>query len=95
MALVEAKKLKGVVTTAWPGDDSGGGQSQPEGVGARGAADGVGHAQLLRSGFFKGGNRLTQNELLRGQDLAEGLHEFPVEGLILALEVQHGHRLGG
>ena len=61
------------------GANSGGGQRQPEGVGARGAADGVGHAQLLRRGFFKGGNRLAQNELLRGQDLAERVQQFLVE----------------
>jgi hypothetical protein len=33
--------------------------------------------------------------LLRGQHRAKSLHEFLMEGLVLALEVQHGHRLGG
>src|ERR1035437_9027725 len=109
MALVEAKKLKGVVTTDWPEPGSprtgpgpwggepisAGGQRQPKGVCARGAADGVGHAQPLRCGFFKGGDGLAENELLRGQDLTESVQKFLMEGLILAFEVQHGHRLGG
>src|ERR1035437_6117124 len=75
--------------------DFGGGQRQPKGVCARGAADGVGHAQPLRCGFFKGGDGLAENELLRGQDLTESVQKFLMEGLILAFEVQHGHRLGG
>jgi hypothetical protein len=33
--------------------------------------------------------------LLRGQDLTDGVQKFLMEGLVLALEVQHGHRLGG
>ena len=53
IALTEAKKLKGVVMTAAPGSDSGGGQGQPESVGARGAADGVGHAQLRQRRIFQ------------------------------------------
>ncbi len=49
------------------GADAGGGQRQPEGVGARGAAHGVGHAQLLGRGPLKGGDRLAKDELLRLQ----------------------------
>ena len=77
------------------GANFGGCQCEPESVCARGATDGVGHAQPLRGGFFKGGNRLAQNKLLRDQDLIEGVEKFLMEGLVLAFEVHHGHRLGG
>ena len=94
MALTEAKKLKGVVTTACAGADAGGGQRQPESVGARGAADGVGHAQLRSGGLFKGGYRLAKNELLRLKHMPDRVQQFLVERAVLALEVQHGHGLG-
>jgi len=75
------------------GADAGGGQREPESVSARGAADGVGHAQLDGSGFFKGGNGLAQNELMGLQDMPDRPHQFIVEQAVLALEVQHGYRL--
>ena len=77
------------------GADAGGGKREPECVSARGAADGVGHAQLRFSGALEDGNLLTQNELAGIEDSAERLEEFVVERLVLALEVEHGDRLGG
>ena len=77
------------------GADSGGGQGQPESVGARGAAHGVGHAQLDSGGFFKGGYRIAENELLRLKHLPDRVQQLLVERAVLAFEVQHGHRLGG
>jgi len=77
------------------GTDAGRGQREPEGVSTRGAADGVGHTQLDGGGFFKGGNGLAQNELLRLQDMADRPHQFIVDQAVLAFEVQHGYRLGG
>ena len=53
------------------------------------------HAQPLGGGALEGGNRLAENELLPLQHLADGLHQLTVERGVLALEVQHGHRLGG
>ena len=77
------------------GADAGCGQREPESVSTRGAADGVGHTQLDGSGFFKGGNGLAQNELLRLQHMPDRPHQFIVELAVLALEVQHWDRLGG
>ena len=77
------------------GADSGGGQGQPEGIGARGAAQRVGHAQLLLGGALKGGYRLAKDELLRLKHVGDRIQQFLVERTVLALEVQHGHRLGG
>ena len=75
------------------GADAGGGQGQPEGVGAGGAADGVGHAQLRGRGALKGGDRLTEDKLLRLKYMRRRHPAVPVERLVLALEVQHGHGL--
>ena len=72
------------------GADAGGGQRQPEGVGAGGAADGVGHAELLGGCAFKCGDRLTEDKLLRLQYMADGFEQFVVERLVLAFEVEHG-----
>ena len=95
MELTEAKKLKGVVTTAMPEPDAGGGQGQPQGIGARGAAHGVGHAQLRGCGLLECGYRLAKDELLRLKHMVHRIQQFPVERAVLALEVQHGYRLGG
>jgi len=77
------------------GTDASGGKREPEGVSTRGAADGVGHAQLCLSGTLEDGNLLTQNELAGIEDSTERFEEFVVERLVLALEVEHGDRLGG
>ncbi len=69
--LTEAKKLNGVVTTAWPGAHARGGQRQPQGVGARRASQSMGHAQLLRGGFFECGHLAAKDELLRFEYPAE------------------------
>ena len=95
MELTEAKKLNGVVRTAEPCADARGSQRQPEGVGPRRAAEGVGHAQLAGSGLLKGGNLLAKNELLRLKHMAHRLQQFLVQGLVLALQVEHGNGLGG
>jgi hypothetical protein len=55
----------------------------------------VGHAQLRSGGTLKGGYRLAQNELLLLKDGIERSQQLMVEGLVLALEVEHGDRLGG
>ncbi len=94
MALTEAKKLKGVVRTAAARADSGGGQRQPQGIGARGAAHGVGHAQLPGCGLLKGGHLLAKDKLLRLKHMPEGFQQFLVERLVLALQVEHGYGLG-
>jgi len=77
------------------GADVGGGQREPESISTRGAADGVGYAQLDGGGFFKGGDGLAENELAGFEDIAERLEKLAVERLVLAFEVQHGDRLGG
>jgi hypothetical protein len=71
------------------------GKREPEGVSARGAADGVGRAQMRFRGSLEDGNLFTQNELAGFEDMADSFEKFVVEGLILALEVQHGDGLGG
>src|SRR5208337_2256187 len=76
------------------GADGGGGQREPEGVSARGAADGVGRSQVRCRGSLEDGNLFTQNELAGFEDTIERLEKFTVEGLILAREVQHGDGLG-
>ena len=86
MALTEAKKLNGVVMTASPG---------PMPAGAGGAAEGVGYAELFGGRFFEDGHRLAENELLGVQHATDGFKEFLLQWAVLALQVQHGHRLGG
>jgi hypothetical protein len=54
----------------------------------------VGYAHPLRRGLLKGGYRLAKNELLRLKYMANGLQQFLMERLVLALKVQHGHILG-
>ena len=93
MAADRGEKAEGGGDDGVAGADSGGGQRQPESVGARGAADGVGHAQLRGGGLFKCGNRLAEDKLLRLQYMADGFQQFLVEGLVLAFEVEHGHGL--
>ena len=77
------------------GADAGGGQRQPEGIGAGGAAQCVGHAQLPGSGALKGGYLLAKDELLSLKDSPDRIQQFLVERAVLALEVQHGDGLGG
>jgi hypothetical protein len=55
----------------------------------------VGYAELFGRRLFECGYRLTQDELLSFKDLADCLEQFLLERLVLAFEVQHGHRLGG
>src|SRR5271166_932375 len=77
------------------GADGGGGQREPEGVSARGAADGVGRSQVRCRGSFKGCNLLTKYKLTSFEDSLKRREKFAMEGLILAREVQHGDGLGG
>jgi hypothetical protein len=51
------------------------------------------HAQLSCSRLLKGCYRLTENELLGLQDMADCLQKLLMEGSILAFEVEHGNRL--
>jgi len=53
------------------------------------------HAQLPRRGPLKGCHRLAQDELLRLKYVVHGFQQFLVKRAVLALEVQHGHGLGG
>ena len=55
----------------------------------------MGHAQPLCRGALKRGHRPAQDELLGLQHMAHGFKQFGVQRAILALQVQHGHRLGG
>ena len=74
--------------------DSGCGQGQPESVGARGAADGVGHAQVrgrLRSKAATGSPRIN---CCVCSTCPRASSKFLMERLVLAFEVQHGHGLG-
>ena len=95
MALTEAKKLKGVVTTAVPGPI-------PAAASASHRAS-VPEEQPMAwatpswrgGGLLKGGYRLAQDKLLRLKYMPERLQQLLVERLVLALEVQHGHGLGG
>ena len=52
------------------------------------------HAQLRRRGALKSGHLAAKHELLRLQHLLEGSQQFLMQGLVLALQVQHrdGHR---
>ena len=77
------------------GADARGGLSQPQGIGARGAADGVGHAQTLFRCPLEGGHGFTEDELLRLQHMPKSFKQFRMERTILAFQVQHGDRLGG
>jgi hypothetical protein len=77
------------------GADAGGGKGEPEGVSARRAADGMSDSELRGGGSLEGRNRLSQNELLLLQYVADGLHKLLMEGLILAFQVQHRNWLGG
>ena len=77
------------------GADAGGCQGKPESVGAGGAAEGVGYAELFGGRFFEDGHRLAENELLGVQHATDGFKEFLLQWAVLALQVQHGHRLGG
>ena len=77
----------------YAGADAGGGQCQPQRVGARGAAQRVGHAQMLLGGALKGGYRLAQDKLLPLKHLLDRFQQLPVEWQVLAFEVQHRHRL--
>ena len=53
----------------------------------------MGHAELSGGLALKGGYRLAENELLRLEHVAEGVEQLLAEGLVLALEVQHGYGL--
>ena len=86
------EKAEGRGDDGLAGPNPGGGQRQPQRVGARGAAKGVGHAQLPGRGLLKGGDRLAENELLRLKHMAERLQQFLLERLVLALQVEHGNR---
>ena len=93
MALTEAKKLKGVVTTASPGPIPAAARasqraSVPEEQPMAWATPSWSAA--ARSNV---GDRLAKDKLLRLQYMLEGLEQFLVERLVLALEVQHGHGL--
>jgi len=73
--------------------DSGGCQPQPQSIGARGAANRVGHAKLPRRSPLKGSHRLAQNELLRFQHFPDCLQQLLMQRVVLALEIQHGNWL--
>ena len=101
--LAVAKKLKGVVTTAsgWAMErvadravaDAGGGQRQPEGVGAAGAADGEAHGAGGCRGGLEGGDLRAEDEVLRVADPRDGVQNLLPEGSELAREVEHGNGL--
>ena len=76
------------------GADSGGGQGQPQGIGAGRAANSMGYSELRGGGALKGGYRLAKDKLLRLKHMVERLEQFLVQRLVLALEVQHRHRHG-
>ena len=94
MALTEAKKLNGVVTTAVPGFDSGGGQGQPQRVGSRRTSQRVGNTQLRGGGTLEGRYLFAKNELLRRKHPAQGIQQLFLQGLVLALQVEHRHGPG-
>ena len=81
MALTEAKKLKGVVTTALPGPIPAAARAshrasvpdeQPMACATPSCAGG---------GAFKGGHRLAKNKLLRLQHMLEGFQQFLMQRL--------------
>jgi len=74
--------------------DSGGGESKPEGVGAAGAADGVGRGAGEGGGALEGFDLGAEDEALRGADLSDGLHDLFSDGGELAGEVEKGDGLG-
>ena len=53
------------------------------------------YIQLSGCFLLEGGNRAAQNELLRLQNPAKGFVELLMNGLILPLQIQHGHWLKG
>ena len=89
-----AKKLKGRGDDGVSGADSGGGHGQPEGVGAAGAADGVGHGAGGRGGVLEAGDLRAEDELLRVADAFDGGKNFLANPGKLAGEIEHRNRLG-
>jgi hypothetical protein len=51
------------------------------------------YAQLGGSLALEFGNRLAEDKLLRLKDMLQGLEQFLVQGVVLALQVKHwyGH----
>ena len=54
----------------------------------------MGHAQLPGRGPLKGSHLLAKNKLLRLKHMPQGLQQFLVERLVLALQIEHGHGHG-
>ena len=92
IALTEAKKLNGVVTTAAPGPIASRGQRQPQRVRTRRAPQRVSHAQLLRRSPLEPRHVLAENELLRLQHPPQRLQQLAAQRLVLAFQVQHRYR---
>ena len=78
IAADRSKKAERGGYNAHSGANSGRGQRQPQGVGARRAAQRVPHAQLLLRGALKGRHMLAKNELLRFQHLPKRIQQFLV-----------------
>ena len=77
------------------GDDGGagadveGGEGEPEGVGAAGAADGVGYAAGGGGGLLEAVDLGTEDEALTGTDGFDGREDLFADLGVLAAEVEH------
>ena len=49
----------------------------------------MGHAQLLRGGFFERYHFAAKNELLGYENAAQRIQQFIMEGGVLSFQVQH------
>ena len=84
----------GLPVAGWDqGADAGGGEGQPEGVGAAGTAYGVGDGAGLGGGCFKAGDLGAEDELLREADGFDGGEDLIPDLGILAREIEHGDGL--
>ncbi len=66
-------------------------QSQPQGIGAGGATDGVGRAAEIRKLALESFALRPQNVMLRRAHASHGGEHFGAKLLILPLQIQHGH----
>ena len=96
MALAEAKKLKGVVMTESPGCTPTAAKREPEGIGAGGAANGVGGAGERGEFAFERLDFRAQDEMLRGTHPFDSGQDLRADCGVLPAQVEHGHaRLRG
>ena len=97
MALTRGKKAKGGGDHGIAWTDPRRFERQPQGIGARGAANGMGHPAFFRGGTLKLRHLGAHDEILRGKDGFYGLEQQRPDGAIFTRKVQawHPQRAGG